>query len=413
MVNSFQLQKLWLIPALTLVGVAASVGCRNAAYSELYVENMAAEIRDLEDQLYEYDNEYHVLEQQLQALRAENQQLRQSPVSTPTAQPGFLPKASDTNTPRELAPRTAVPEPRNSSGMPNTSNSPKSAPVESILEPPGMTGRSPEQKQQEESLPTLPSKQSTEEISPDMLDVPTIIPGTPKPPPLPVSKDFTSGESKPARNEMELNLSRIEFPAQFASGPAQAQLKLAAEKPSDMRIVEIAFHPTLSRAANFDDEPDDDGLYLVIQPKNVEGQMVPTPASLDIAVLDPSRDEQAARIGRWTYSAAEVKTKLQPLGSNQGIHLTLPWNGPDPGADRVIVFIRYTFPDGRQVVNDKTIFVSTPGSLKTVWVPRSFDGSPVVTASYGQEELATPPTKVIRAPGLSDEPAPPPADSAH
>ncbi len=37
-----------------------STGCRNRAYSDLYVESMAAEIRQLEDQLYEYDNEYHI-----------------------------------------------------------------------------------------------------------------------------------------------------------------------------------------------------------------------------------------------------------------------------------------------------------------------------------------------------------------
>jgi hypothetical protein len=218
------------------------------------------------------------------------------------------------------------------------------------------------------------------------------------PPPLPVSRDFSNSSDRGQSHDMELNLSRIDVPAQLASNLGPAQLKLGAEKPTDMKVVEIAFHPSLTRAANFDDEPDDDGLYLVLQPKNAVGQMVPTPAALDIAVLDPSREGDAARIGRWTYSAVEVKAKLQPIGSNQGIHLSLPWNGPDPAADRVIVFIRYTFPDGRQVVNDKHIFVAGKGSMKTVWVPRSTDESPVTAASF---ERPSPIPNVIRPSGNS------------
>ncbi len=404
--HCLHLPKLLLLLAFALVGTAASVGCRNAAYSELYVQNMAAEIRDLEDQLYEYDNEYHVLEQQLQTLRAENQRLRLNPVPASKLPSQTLQPLGEELPPRDFSPRNPASEPATRADTPKILGSQKPLQAESILEPPGANGSLPDAKQLQESLPTLPSKQGPEEITPDLLDVPTIIPGTPQPPALPVSRTFSDAGAKPLRPDMELNLSRIEIPAQLASGREPAQLKMASQLPSDLRIVEIAFHPTLTRAANFDDEPDDDGLYLVLQPKNVAGEVVPTPATLDIAVLDPSRDENAARIGRWTYSAAEVKAKFQPLGNHQGIHLTLPWNGPDPGADRVVVFVRYTFPDGRQVVNDKTIFVSGAGSLKTVWVPRSLDGSAVVPASHAQEEPARAP--VVRPSGVTHEPAPRP-----
>ncbi len=239
-----------------------------------------------------------------------------------------------------------------------------------------------------------------------------------------------SGRSTSApSNNLELNLSRIEVPNQLASTQSntaagnRTQLKLGSEKPADMRIVEIAFHPTLTRAANFDDEGDDDGLYLVLQPKNTNGQLVPTFADLEIAALDPARegDSNASRIGRWSYSAIEVKSKFQPIGTSQGIHLTLPWNGPDPLSDRVIVFVRYTMPDGRQVVNDKTIFVSGKGNMRTVWVPRSSDASTVVTASAQQPVQfnappntqqplppQTNPTNVVRPPAAQNEPAPVP-----
>lgn len=233
---------------------------------------------------------------------------------------------------------------------------------------------------------------------------------------MPVLKDFTSNSSQPNAsnkftppNNLELNLSRIEVPSQLASvNGDRAQLKLGAEKPTDMRIVELAFHPSLSRAVNFDDQSDDDGLYLVLLPKNVDGQLVPTFAALEIAVHDPARmsnegPNEASRVGRWTYSANEVKSKFQPIGTSQGIHLTLPWNGPDPQADRVLVFVRYTLPDGRQVRNDTQIFVSGKGNMKAVWVPRG-DESAVVTAS-GEQPI---PTNVLGTQSSTHDPAPVP-----
>lgn len=416
-----------------------SIGCRNRAYSDLYVESMAAEIRQLEDQLYEYDNEYHILEQELASLRAENEQLRMNPNVSNKAGAGSLPllgPKTNSNKYPELAPRDAGTEelPPKSSTTPPKDSKPESnaqRSAESILEPPGAAKGSETQRQLEEKLPAFPKLPPTENSpiekpAENLLDIPTIDPGKPAPPGMPVlntpeRKDFSSNSGQPnaerksiPSNTLELNLSRIEIPNQLASAKTasatsnRAELKLGTEKPADMRIVEIAFHPSLTRAANFDDESDDDGLYLVLQPKNVQGQLVPTFADLDIAVLDPARegDSNTARIGRWTYSATEVKSKFQPIGSSQGIHLTLPWNGPDPIADRVVVFVRYTLPDGRQVVADKTIFVSGKGNMKTVWVPRGADESQVRTASA--EQPITSPSNVVRPNTTSNDPAPAP-----
>ncbi len=418
----------------SLVFMLALVGCRNAAYTDLYVESMAAEIRQLEDQLYEYDNEYHILEQELASLQAEYQLLRQSPGAAPPAMNGIrqllAPKNSST---LEFAPRDTVPDPlpRDTLG---TGDLPSKQP-ESILEPPGASRSSPEQQRLQDSLPQLPvepQRIEPQRIEPrkteppnDLLEIPTIDPGTPLPPGMPVLKDLSMSSQPNAApsNNLELNLSRIDIPNQLTSSQGggnpssanrsnRAQLTLGSERPADMRIVEIAFHPTLTRAANFDDESDDDGLYLVLQPKNVEGQLVPTFADLEVAVIDPARegDVNSMRIGRWNYSAVEVKAKFHPIGSSQGIHLTLPWNGPDPTADRVQVFIRYTLPDGRQVVNDKTIFVSGKSSMRTVWVPRSSDNSQVVTAS-GEGNSSLPPLNsknIVGSQAAQNDPAPSP-----
>ncbi len=383
---------------------------------------MANEIRDLEDQLYEYDHQYRLLEQELESLRRQNQQLHAAPqVETPS-------KRSN------LSPPPLKFQPRSSSGpiSPGPMLDAEELPMEpeSILEStppasdelpaPSLDRSNPPST---DTLPTLPNnlqtdKAASESASPNLpafppatqpnlrdstpravpseedIDAENIMPppiefGTPMPPPLPAVTKNADGELVAPENSLEMNLSRIEVPSRLAStsSTTQATIQVASEKPTDTRVVELAFHPTLSRAINIDDRPDDDGIYLVLLPKNERGQMVPVSAELTIFALDPSREADKAQIGRWEYSAEDVKAKLQPIGSEQGIHFRLPWNGPDPGADRVVVFALYKFENGRQVMGQKEIFVSSDGSRKTVWTPRGTQGAntdEVVTASFGE-----------------------------
>jgi len=157
---------------------------------------------------------------------------------------------------------------------------------------------------------------------------------------------------------------------------------------------------------------------------NQKGEVVPLEADLSIAVIDPAREQRQSVIGRWDYSAAEIRGKIKPIGSDQGIHLSLPWNGPDPIADRVEVFARYTFSDGRQVVGIKTIFVSTESSQRTVWAPRGGNRTrtaaaessvdtgnpPVATASFNEPD---PKTQIVRPDVSTTTPEPPPVPKGY
>lgn len=381
-------------------------GCHNRAYNDLYIENMASEIRDLEDQLYEFDYEYRQLEHELAALRAENARLRTSDSPAPTRNNG----SSAANSGRRPSTRESVP-PQAESILEPAIELPSDLSTDDLL-PPSRSNQSGTNSSDTPPTLNVPMDSGPEFDTEDLLP-PTIEPGEPMPPQQPLGAQRSSDDTF-ASNALELNLSRIEVPAKLASQiyavddanpddgqadrdaaeseavpfeSAAAVIKPAVRQVEDNRVVELAFHPTLSRAVNFDDEADDDGLYLVLQPLNESGEMVPVAADLSVVILDPSRENDEARIGRRNYSANEVKAKMQAAGVSQGIHLKLPWNGPDPQADRVLVFVRYTFPDGRQVIGEKTFFVSGEAGVRTVWAPRSSrehenDASPVVTASY-------------------------------
>ncbi|WP_145080271.1 hypothetical protein [Aureliella helgolandensis] len=382
--------------AVLLLLLGAISGCRGRAYSDLYVENMAAEIRDLEDQLYEYDHEYRVLEQQLDSIRYENERLRQSAPTTGNtdhSSPGFASpsRATQPNSNPPSSPSSASPSRLNPAAPNPAPSSPSAEGVgrslngsPSILDrnipsngPSVLQDRLPEPPQAPASKTEVPSDN---EFDFDELVPPSIEPGMPQPPSLPGVSHLEVQDRLPPENNLELNLSRIEVPGGSSAGPVQ--FASATDKVADTRVVEIAFHPSLSRATNLNSGPADDGLYLVLQPKNRQGQVVPIAADISIVALDHARSGEDARIGRWDFSAAQVKAHLQPLGAKQGIHLSLPWNTSEPAGERVEVFVRYTFPDARQVSGQKTFFVSNDNRAQAVWGPRGTD--PVRPASSAQ-----------------------------
>lgn len=381
------------------LGCALLAGCQGRGYTDVYVDAMAAEIRDLEDQLYEYDHEYRLLEQELDSLRRENMSLQHS-LSTPSSVApksstplDFLPRESEpANGSERTSPQKVQPAPRitpvpksgpasippaqsqaiptptpSPGGSPNSSNS-LPAPPE-LRSPGGATEEIPQPFREQPSLPDLqPPAEEIEFDAGQELTIPTITTGSVQPPSGLRNADALSPD------DLEVNLSQIELPAQLAAAHGQlgkATIKPATQVVADKRIVELAFHPSMSRSINFNDDDIDDGLFLVLQPKNEQGQVVPVTAVLTVEVIDPARDQSQSRIGVWKYSAAEVEEKLQPMGSQQGIHLTLPWNGPNPRADRVLVLVTYTFDNGRQVIGQKEIYVNSASTMKTVWTPRA------------------------------------------
>ncbi|MCA9133594.1 MAG: hypothetical protein KDA45_10585 [Planctomycetales bacterium] len=426
-----------------LCGVAALSGCRNRAYSDLYIENMAAEIRDLEDQLYEYDHEYRLLEQELASLRQQNLQLmsprdaekspaqqRLSPATDPQDKLEFSPiDRADAPSRAKERPEAMPGDPQSILESPSTVRPEAAAPSDELpapavprspMPPSSLPGLGPSDSPAlPDTLPEPPAGRQPEggDFEFEELLPPTIEPGEPMPPQAPLSAKLDAARLAP-EDDLELNLSRISVPGQLAAQTSPAKMQVATETITDRRVVELAFHPSLSRAINLDEQTDDDGLFLVLQPRNESGQMIPEAADLSVVVLDPAREGSAASLGRWDYSAHDVKAKMQPIGSDQGIHLTLPWKGADPTADRVIVFARYTYENGRQVIGQKEIFISDGGGLKTVWAPRAPRSGPAgqPRADVAQATHRTPlhqagQSSVVRPAAGSTptgEPAPPP-----
>jgi hypothetical protein len=133
------------------------------------------------------------------------------------------------------------------------------------------------------------------------------------------------------------------------------------------RVAGITLSRTLTGSILADDRSSDQGLLVVIEPRDRAGRPVDAPAEVNVVVLDPALQGEAARVARWDFTAAETAAMFRRSGSSQAIHLTTVWPGNPPAHDKLHLFVRYVTADGRKLEADQPIEVVLPGDPTTGW----------------------------------------------
>ena len=410
-------------------------GCRQRAYTELYVENMASEIRMLEDRIFEYDAAYLEKDagyesavQELDRLRKKTAELQRQlsilklpDTASPTLENPPLRLRGQPRAPTETVPDESLTFP--------SAMIPDSTKVE-VIENPPVVSRTPV------APPPLNNKSRTPdagELLPPAL--PTL---RDKPKKLPDEPQASNGNRFPKSN---LNLpavdsltEQVSMPESMVRSAQQPKLMVAPSQPSnvqptdssqpnnapsllrrafpkikgdntqgaiqrgmirlpegskvqfasavepvvnskpmevvDNKIVEIAFHPTMCRGHNFDDRAGDDGLYLVVTPINATGQVLNQTGTLTVIVEDAAEPKDSGRIASWEFSPEQLAETLEPIGTAQGFHLSLPWQDKIPTSKIVTVFLRYSDAIGRTRVNRREVHLRINSTEQPVWTPR-------------------------------------------
>lgn len=467
-----------------LAGIIACIsltGCRQRAYTELYVENMASEVRVLEDRVYEYDAAYQSLERENEeqrrinaTLEAKLREFKSEPESIQSSNRNSLktppkmrtkpepyllpgetiledtvpPNATKNSSPSKLESILELsPEPemlelppevsRTPAAPPNRNPSPKplepATPPSMELPAPADAKKTPNQVEEAPVLP-FPDPQAlnlrkgrktknpsiSDELLIEQVDMPEAMltgRGSAKPstiaipvgtsqsktlssslinPPSPetLAPNNTNSENTsmppallpPATSNLHGNPQgrvqpgKIRMPEGSAVQWASANVPVESTKQEtilDEKIVDIAFHPTLCRGHNFDANPGDDGLYLVVTPLNEAGQVINDLGSLTVIVeedgldaKDGTTNESHARIAGWEITKEELQESLNPIGSAQGFHLSLPWKEASPKGQIVTVYLKFELDDGHVFVNQRNIQMRKPSKGQSVWSPR-------------------------------------------
>jgi hypothetical protein len=305
-------------------------GCATGPYVNSHIETVNTEYRQLEDYVYKLEEENARLCQELEALKGTGGTIK-SPSSAPTRVNPFRrpstttpPRTRGDAAPSEDSPIIELPSPTPSSSSPgtrSTTNRPSLAPSE----------------------PTAPAD-TPPSIEPPRLQLEIPEPKTDELLPVP-----------PATRD-------INIPK--ASDPI-------SPKPTNKKVTHLFLNPTLTGAADFDGRPGDDGLRIVLQPRNSENEFVREAGPLSVVLLDPERQGEAARIARWDFDQSNSR-QLLAASDGRGIKLEVPWPAAAPHANHLKLFVRYETADGRKLTADKDIYLNAQASaVSGGWTPRS------------------------------------------
>jgi hypothetical protein len=133
------------------------------------------------------------------------------------------------------------------------------------------------------------------------------------------------------------------------------------------------------------DEPDrempqlDDSLNVLVETRNEDGQYIGVPGPVSIVILDDTEEGDTARVGRWDFDAAAVRTAMKRTGKGRrGIELQIPWAEIGRVPDHLHLFVRYTTVDGRELENEVLLAEAPSETEKSAqqWTPstRTYGG---------------------------------------
>jgi len=201
----------------------------------------------------------------------------------------------------------------------------------------------------------------------DLTEEPDALPEIELPPGFDLETDDAADDSvlRPPSSGAERLASREVEPetGDFANGSAKRAV-------ADRRVEYIFINPRLTKCEDFDLQRGDDGLTVMIEPRNKDGQFVPKPASVSIVLLDPSKRDQAARYARWDFEEDVARKVLRVGALDRGLLFRVPWPETPPDSDRLHLFVRYSTEDGRMLEADREITVRPPEHAASNWSQR-------------------------------------------
>jgi len=138
------------------------------------------------------------------------------------------------------------------------------------------------------------------------------------------------------------------------SGPGNAPSAAVEGTPT-----ELVINGRLTGGMDRDGQQGDEGILVVFEPRDAAGQLVKTPGTVSVVVLDPAEQGPAARVARWDFTADEFTSHFQNTVLGRGLQFELPWPGNPPKNRDLQLFVRFTTATGEKLTADTKIQIRT------------------------------------------------------
>ena len=153
--------------------------------------------------------------------------------------------------------------------------------------------------------------------------------------------------------------------ARHTAASAESAALVPFDPSGDSRqVASITLDRRLTGGISAGDGEGDQGLLVVVEPRDAAGRPVDAPAEVSVVVYDPAVQEEdghAALVARWDFSAAETAALFRRAGPEQAIHLAGGWPAELPKHNQLHVFVRYVTADGRKLEADRPVEVALRG----------------------------------------------------
>lgn len=344
----------WTCPwaLLSAAVLLFATGCGNRVRYELLERDLRWQEDDLyclEDQLDEVCAQLESCRRENDTLRDENAQLRQNGGGGRSASPRRLLGDTPAEMPAEAAPNIDL-------GQPSEALPP-------ILRGPDRRGtdKPGPQAPPYQGPPTIDPLPSDEGSPESRFPGPSFItPGAAEELP-PMEIEVPEAPSRVGRRTSAMEV--IDEPK-----PKLGDLfKRNEDTPLDEFVTQITLNRMMTGGHNVDGHLGDEGLIVVVEPRNADGQVVRARGKLSLVVLDAAERGEAARVARWDFASGEVAARFREGVFGKGLKFELRWPNRPPSHRDLRLYARLTTEDDRILEVDGAIRVELPGRTPGHW----------------------------------------------
>jgi hypothetical protein len=117
-----------------------------------------------------------------------------------------------------------------------------------------------------------------------------------------------------------------------------------------------------------DGYPGDDGILVVLEPRDPDGHPIKAPGSLKIDVAQVSLEGIKTPLSTWQIPPDQLRKTWQSGLLSTGYFVRLPWK-VQPSTTKLRITVRFILPDGRAFEADKDITIRLPPKPKPDKMP--------------------------------------------
>jgi hypothetical protein len=159
----------------------------------------------------------------------------------------------------------------------------------------------------------------------------------------------------------ELRIARADADSLRTQLAGRGQSTLVAEQAAVLYKAEaLKFNMLLTSGLDRDGQPGDEGLSVLVLPVDANGDLIKLVGTVELELLDLTREEGNKRLGNWRFSTDEVREHWHHGFLSAGYLFKLDWQVV-PVSPELTLHAKLTAPDGRAFDATTQVKVAPPG----------------------------------------------------